>query len=62
MIHVKNRTGFEETKEFPIHANSIIAARYQILEFLDSAAFSKAVRAIDLHTGHQVRVIRLRCL
>jgi len=31
-----------------------VAGRYQILEFLDSAAFSKAIRAVDLHTGGEV--------
>jgi hypothetical protein len=54
VIHVKNRTGFEATKDFPIKINSLVAGRYQILEFLDSAAFSKAIRALDLHTGVQV--------
>lgn len=32
-----------------------MAGRYQILEFLDSAAFSKAIRALDLHSGREVR-------
>ena len=47
----RERTGFEETKEFKIVINSLIAGkyitilkRYQILEYLGSAAFSKAVK------------------
>ena len=43
VIYDRERTGFEETKEFPIVINSIIGGRYQILEYLGSAAFSKAV-------------------
>lgn len=43
VIFDRERTGFEESKEFPIVINSIIAGRYQILEYLGSAAFSKAV-------------------
>ncbi len=31
VIYDRERTGFEETKEFPIVINSIIAGRYQIL-------------------------------
>jgi hypothetical protein len=48
VIFDRERTGFEETKEFPIVINSIIAGRYQILEYLGSAAFSKAVQCVDL--------------
>jgi hypothetical protein len=38
----RDKTGFEESKEFPIRINSVVAARYQILEYLGSAAFSRA--------------------
>ena len=51
VIYDRERTGFEETKEFPIVINSIIAGRYQILEYLGSAAFSKAIQCLDLTTG-----------
>ncbi len=95
----RNRTGFEETKDFPIRINDLIAGRYQVdggapahcahrlpfsgapatcawtppvhgphpatcawtppwrclprqvVEFLGSAAFSRAVQALDLKTG-----------
>ncbi|CAA0819365.1 Protein kinase superfamily protein [Striga hermonthica] len=54
IIHRKNRTGFEENKDFPIVMNSIIAGRYYVTEFLGSAAFSKVVQAHDLCLGLDV--------
>ncbi|CAI9766503.1 unnamed protein product [Fraxinus pennsylvanica] len=56
IIHRKNRTGFEEDKNFHVPLNSVIAGRYHVTEFLGSAAFSKAVQAHDLHTGMDVCV------
>jgi len=44
MISDREKTGFEETKEFPIIIGSIVAGRYQILDYLGSAAFSKAIQ------------------
>lgn len=38
------RTGFEETKDFPIRMNDLIAGRYQVMDFLGSAAFSRAIQ------------------
>ena len=54
MVHERGRTGFEEHKDFPIRINSLIAARYQVKEYLGSAAFSKAVQCVDLHSGELV--------
>ncbi|KAK9159081.1 hypothetical protein Scep_005655 [Stephania cephalantha] len=54
IIHGKNRTGFEENKDFPIILNTIIAGRYYVTEYLGSAAFSKVVQAHDLQTGIDV--------
>ncbi|TVU19747.1 hypothetical protein EJB05_35918 [Eragrostis curvula] len=54
IFHRKNRTGFEENKEFPIVMNSVIAGRYRVTEYLGSAAFSRVVRAHDLRTGVDV--------
>ncbi|XP_040380311.1 uncharacterized protein LOC102718271 [Oryza brachyantha] len=54
IFHRKNRTGFEENKEFPIVMNSVVGGRYRITEYLGSAAFSKVVRAHDLWTGMDV--------
>ena len=77
-MYQKDHTGFEESKEFPITLNAliagdasqlrldfhfrccerlrvfVIAGRYQILEYLGSAAFSKAVQCLDLQTGQMV--------
>lgn len=52
VIYDRERTGFQETKEFPIVIGSIIAGRYQIMEYLGSAAFSKAIQCLDLRTGN----------
>ncbi|XP_074287209.1 uncharacterized protein LOC141612352 [Silene latifolia] len=54
IIHRKNRTGFEESKEFPIVLQTVIAGRYYVTEYLGSAAFSKVVQAHDLQTGIDV--------
>uniref|UniRef100_A0A061RLX5 Kinase family protein n=1 Tax=Tetraselmis sp. GSL018 TaxID=582737 RepID=A0A061RLX5_9CHLO len=51
IIHRRRHTGFEETKDFPIRINDCVAGRYQILDYLGSAAFSRAVQALDLKTG-----------
>jgi len=54
IVYERNRTGFEETKDYPIDINGVIAGRYQILEFLGAAAFSKAVQCVDLTDGSYV--------
>ncbi|GAB2211021.1 hypothetical protein Droror1_Dr00016312 [Drosera rotundifolia] len=54
IIHRKNRTGFEENKDFPIFINTLIAGRYLITEYLGSATFSKVVQAHDIQTGVDV--------
>ncbi|PKA49906.1 Serine/threonine-protein kinase AFC3 [Apostasia shenzhenica] len=54
IIHRRNRTGFEENKDFQIVLNSVIAGRYYVTEYLGSAAFSRVVQAHDLHTGVDV--------
>eukprot|EP01116_Phalansterium_solitarium_P010489 TRINITY_DN2530_c0_g1_i1.p1 TRINITY_DN2530_c0_g1~~TRINITY_DN2530_c0_g1_i1.p1 ORF type:complete len:616 (-),score=146.60 TRINITY_DN2530_c0_g1_i1:54-1901(-) len=54
IICEKEHTGLEEKKDYPIVINSLIAGRYQVLEYLGSAAFSKAVRCLDLQSGVQV--------
>ena len=48
------KTGFEESKDFPIRLGAVVAGRYQLMEYLGSAAFSKAVQALDLHMGLMV--------
>ncbi|CAM8940384.1 unnamed protein product [Rhodiola kirilowii] len=56
VVHRKNRTGFEEDKNFHVVLNSVIAGRYHVTEYLGSAAFSKAIQAHDLQTGMDVCV------
>ncbi|KAJ8771926.1 hypothetical protein K2173_027103 [Erythroxylum novogranatense] len=56
IVHRKNKTGFEEDKNFHVVLNSVIAGRYHVTEYLGSAAFSKAIQAHDLHTGMDVCV------
>ncbi|KAJ0983908.1 hypothetical protein J5N97_002264 [Dioscorea zingiberensis] len=54
IVHRKNRTGFEESKDMPIVLNSVIGGRYYVTEYLGSAAFSKVVQAHDLQMGVDV--------
>lgn len=51
IIHRRQATGFEQTRELPLRINDLIAGRYQIVELLGQAAFSRAVQALDLKTG-----------
>jgi len=51
VVAARRRTGFEAEKDFPITLGSVVAGRYQITEYLGSAAFSRAVQAHDLQTG-----------
>lgn len=60
IIYEAGRTGFEENKEFPIVINSVIAGRYQVLQYLDSAAFSRAVRCLDLKHNLEVCIKIIR--
>lgn len=54
VVFDREKTGFEETKDFPIVINSIIAGRYQVVEYLGSAAFSKAIQCYDIHSEQMV--------
>lgn len=54
VVFERDKTGFEESKEFPIRTNMVVAARYQIVEYLGSAAFSRAVQCLDLDTNKMV--------
>lgn len=42
------KTGFEEEKNFPIIPGTVIAGRYEIIQMLGKATFSRAVRCYDL--------------
>eukprot|EP00743_Colponemidia_sp_Colp-15_P002203 GILK01002389.1.p1 GENE.GILK01002389.1~~GILK01002389.1.p1 ORF type:complete len:484 (-),score=83.53 GILK01002389.1:129-1580(-) len=54
VIYERDKTGFEESKEFPVEVNQVVAGRYQIVEYLGSAAFSKAIQCLDMVTGQMV--------
>jgi len=54
VIQVKNRTGFQATKDYPVVVGEMIAGRYQIQQYLGSAAFSTAVQCFDFVTNHSV--------
>ncbi|CAG9328891.1 unnamed protein product [Blepharisma stoltei] len=56
VIYDRERTGFEETKDFPVIIDSVIAGRYQVIEYLGSAAFSKALQCLDMLTKQLVCV------
>eukprot|EP00760_Papus_ankaliazontas_P032542 PhM_4_TR588/c1_g1_i1/m.86295 len=60
VIYEVGRTGFEENKDFPIVVNSLIANRYQVMEYIGSAAFSRAVQCLDLKTDQQVCIKIIR--
>jgi hypothetical protein len=52
----RERTGFEESKEFKVVVNSLIAGRYQVLSYLGSAAFSKAIKVSNLSLSPSVLI------
>jgi serine/threonine protein kinase len=56
VYHEPRKTGFEESKEFKAPRGTIIAGRYQVLQFLGEAAFSTALKCLELRTGRQVCV------
>jgi hypothetical protein len=60
VIFHAGRTGFEENKEFPIVVGSVIAGRYQITEYLGSAAFSRVVQCTDMKHNADVCVKIIR--
>eukprot|EP00301_Raphidiophrys_heterophryoidea_P028079 c9967_g1_i1.p1 GENE.c9967_g1_i1~~c9967_g1_i1.p1 ORF type:complete len:537 (-),score=136.95 c9967_g1_i1:162-1772(-) len=54
VYHRRMHTGFEESKDFPIRHNDVVAGRYQVVGYIGSAAFSKAIQCVDLVTGSLV--------
>jgi len=54
VIYQPNHTGFEESRDFPIKQNDIIAGRYEITQYLGSAAFSRAIQCLDKKTNKMV--------
>jgi len=54
VVYDREKTGFEESKDFPIVPNTLVAGRYRVVEYLGSAAFSKAIQCVDETTGQHV--------
>eukprot|EP00889_Picochlorum_renovo_P005653 jgi/Picre1/32683/NNA_008028.t1 len=54
VVHRRGRTGFECHRELPLQIDDVIAGRYQIVELLGQAVFSRAVQALDLKTGQHI--------
>lgn len=54
IVYDSHKTGFEATHDFPIRIGDIIAGRYEIVEYLGSAAFSRAVKCVDHLKGTAV--------
>eukprot|EP00028_Trichosphaerium_sp_Am-I-7-wt_P007600 CAMPEP_0168536144 /NCGR_PEP_ID=MMETSP0405-20121227/19306_1 /TAXON_ID=498012 /ORGANISM="Trichosphaerium sp, Strain Am-I-7 wt" /LENGTH=648 /DNA_ID=CAMNT_0008563957 /DNA_START=13 /DNA_END=1959 /DNA_ORIENTATION=+ len=54
VVYQKKKTGFEETRDFPIRTHDYIGGRYEIISFLGAAAFSRAVKCLDHKTGKDV--------
>ncbi len=54
VIYEKDRTGFEESRDFQIVTGDRIAGRYEVVEYIGSAAFSRAVQCFDHITKQHV--------
>ena len=54
IIRRRGVTGLEPTRELALKVDDLIAGRYQIVDLLGQAAFSRAVKAIDLKAGNLV--------
>lgn len=54
VVHRRGKTGFECHRELQLHIGDVIAGRYQIVELLGQAVFSRAVQAMDLKTGQHI--------
>lgn len=46
----RGKTGLEPADEFPIVEGELVAARYRVINYLDSAAFSRTVSCLDEKT------------
>eukprot|EP01125_Pyxidicula_operculata_P002824 TRINITY_DN1264_c2_g3_i3.p1 TRINITY_DN1264_c2_g3~~TRINITY_DN1264_c2_g3_i3.p1 ORF type:complete len:548 (-),score=134.10 TRINITY_DN1264_c2_g3_i3:1442-3040(-) len=56
VIHQPMKTGFEDTRDFPIVMRDIVAGRYEVVDNLGSAAFSRCVQCLDHKSGKMVCV------
>ena len=62
VVHRRHATGFERERELPLRAGALLVGRYQVVDLLGAAAFSRAVQALDLKTGALVclKIIKVR--
>ena len=60
VVYDAKRNGLEETVNFPIDIDSVIAGRYRIMEYLGSGVFSRAVQCVDLQSGRMVCIKIIR--
>jgi serine/threonine protein kinase len=63
VIYNRERTGYEESNNYPIVLNEVIAGRYQIIEVLGQGAFATVMKVLDLlHEGKQPRYSCLKMI
>lgn len=48
------RTGFEDNKDLTPPKGTIIAGRYEVVDFLGQAAFSTALQCVDLEVWFNI--------
>lgn len=56
VVYPRNRTGFEEEKDFVPRVGDVIAGRYLVEGVLGEAAFSTAVQCVDTQSARETRV------
>lgn len=56
VIFERNKTGFENYKDFQVKLGSVVAGRYVIESQLGQAAFSKALKCYDKKLKQNVSV------
>ena len=54
VIYDREKTGFEDSKDFPVNLNDLIAGRYRVIQFLGSGNFSQVFHCLDEVTQHKV--------
>ena len=60
VIYDPKRNGLEESVNFPISVDTFITSKYQIVDYLGSGVFSRAVQCVELATGRMVCVKIIR--
>ena len=59
VIYNREKTGYEESREFPIVINDVIAGRYQVIEKLGGGAFASAVKVMDLSDNSKITCLKI---